>query len=114
MLADPEWFEGEVRGQASMLSDALWIESVRMQAPDDGRGAALLPEIAELLASAAGDPDCGRALLASVGPLLEKLPTDGQEAELAPLLAAARAGDASVLLAAALAAVEARLVGTGG
>jgi exonuclease SbcD len=114
LLADPAWFEGEVRGQASMLSDTLWIESVRIRAPDHDEGAALLPEIADLLASAAGDPECGRALLASVRPLLDKLPFDGQEAELAPLLAAARAGDASVLLAAAMAAVEARLVGNGG
>ncbi len=114
MLADPDWFDGEVRAQAAMLSDALWIESVRIEAPDEGPGAALMPEIAELLALAAGDPDCGRALLASVAPLLDKLPIDGQEAELAPLVAAARAGDASALLAAALAAVEARLAGADG
>ncbi len=113
LLADQEWFGGEVRGQASMLSDGLWIESIRVEAGVDSPGAALLPEIAELLASAGGDPDCGRALLSSVAPLLEKLPADEQEGELAPLLAAARAGDTSSLLAAALAAVEARLVGAG-
>ena len=113
ILADPDWFDAEVRGQASILSGALWIESVRMEAPDDDEGAALLPEIAELLASAAGDPECGRALLASVAPLIDKFPGETHESELTPLLAAARAGDTSVLLAAALAAVEARLAGTG-
>jgi DNA repair protein SbcD/Mre11 len=114
LLADPDWFGAEVRGQASILSDALWIESVRTETTSDDPSAALLPEIADLLASASGDPDCGRALLSSVAPLLDRLPADSQEGELAPLLAAARAGDTSALLTAALAAVEARLVRTDG
>ena len=110
VLADPEWFVAEVRTQGSIMAEGLWIESVRVTGAPDGPALQLLPEIADLLASAGQDPECGRALLSAVAPLLDKLPADAQDEDLAPLVAAARAGQADILLAAALAAVQARLL----
>ena len=109
LVADRDWFDGEVRAQASIRSDRLWIESVRIEAAAAAVASAVLPEIAELLAAAAGDPDCGRALLEAVAPLLDRLPGEEADADLTPLLSAARAGDATALLAAALSSVEAQL-----
>ena len=113
ILADRDWFAGEVQVEATNRSDRLFVESVRVEAAEEGAAGALLPEIAELLAAAAVDDDCGRLLLEAVAPLVGKLPNDGlsgdgADAELTPLLAAARAGDAQALLAAALASVEAQ------
>ncbi len=114
ILADRDWFSGEVQVQATNRSDRLFVESVRVEAADDGGVGAVLPEIAELLAAAAADDSCGRLLMEAVTPLLGKLPGDAQpgdgaDVEMTPLLAAARAGDCRALLAAALASVEAQL-----
>ena len=114
ILADRDWFAGEVQVQATNRSDRFFVESVRVEAADGGAAGGVLPEIAELLAAAAADDDCGRLLLEAVTPLLGKLPGQGAsiddaDVELNPLLAAARAGDARALLAAALASVEAQL-----
>lgn len=109
LLADPAWFESEVRGQALGVSDALWIEKVRVASSADHMPDGLPPEIAELLAGALEDPDCARALEAAVAPLLAKLPSEVINAETSPLVAAARSGDSQALVAAARSAIEARL-----
>ena len=109
LLADPEWFGAEVRAKASTLSETLWIEQVRIDVGQDQAQGGLAPEISGLLADADADGDCARAIRASVSPLLDKLPADVGDPELAPLLAAARTGDLAALVAAARGVVEARL-----
>ena len=109
LLADPAWFESEVRGQALGVSDALWIEKVRIAPSADHTPDGLPPEIAELLAGALEDPDCARALEAAVAPLLAKLPSEVINADTSPLVAAARSRDSAALVAAARSAIEARL-----
>jgi len=109
LLADADWFEGEVRAQAATLSETLWIEQVRIEAGEDTPWSGLPPELAAILAGAEGDEDCARAIRAAVSPLMEKLPRDLDEAEPAPLLRAAREGDIAAIIASARAVVEARL-----
>ena len=109
LLADPDWFGAEARGQAAAVSDLLWIEKVRIEAGDEIGPCGLPPEILQLLAQAVQDPDCARAIEVAVAPVLGKLPADVGDPEVTPLLAAARAGNGATLVAAARAAVEARL-----
>lgn len=109
ILADPDWLGAEIRAQAAAVSDSLWIEKVRIEAPAVGAAAGLPAEIADLLAGAMDDPDCLRAIAAAVAPLVGKLPADVGDPELTPLLMAARAGDGRALLGAARTMVEARL-----
>jgi DNA repair exonuclease SbcCD nuclease subunit len=109
LLADADWFEGEVRAQAATLSETLWIEQVRIEAGEDTPWSGLPPELAAILAGAEADEDCARAIRAAVAPLMEKLPRDLDEAEPAPLLRAAREGDIAAIIASARAVVEARL-----
>lgn len=109
LRADPSWFEAEVRGHAAAVSDALWIERVRVEAVDRPEPVGLPPELAQLLADALTDPDCARAVQGAVAPLIAKLPADMGDPDIAPLLAAARGGDGAALVAAARAVVEARL-----
>lgn len=109
LLADAEWFGAEARGQASAVSDLLWIEKVRIEAGDDTGSRGLPPEILELLAQAAQDSDCARAIEAAVAPILGKLPADVGDVELTPLLAAARARNSAALVTVARRALEARL-----
>jgi DNA repair exonuclease SbcCD nuclease subunit len=108
LRADPAWAEGEVRAAGAALSDELWIERVRLLA-SEGAPAGLPPELAQLLAEALADPDCARAVAAATAPLVAKLPADVADAEIAPLVTAARAGDAAALVRAAREAVAARL-----
>lgn len=108
ILADPDWFSQEARAQAAVASEALWIEKVKIDA-DGPAGGGLPPELANLLADAVADPDCERALKAAVAPLLARLPGDVVDADLTPLLAAAREGDGEALLAAGRRTIEARL-----
>ena len=105
LLADPEWFKAEVQARASLITDELWIESVRLMTADEP--AFLAAELADLLASADEDAECARALQSAVRPLLDKLPPDVGEP--GSLLAAARTGDMAALLAAAKRSLEARL-----
>lgn len=109
LVADPEWFTSEVIGQASAVSDLLWIEKVKLVAAKDRAPAGLPRELAALLADAINDPDCIRAVEAAVAPLVSKLPSDIGDDELTPLLVAARSGDGSALLTAARGVVDARL-----
>jgi exonuclease SbcD len=109
LKADPAWFEAEVRGHAVGVSDALWIERVKIFASDTAPPAGLPPELQELLAQALDDPDCLRAIESAVVPLTAKLPADIDDADTAPLLASARAGDGAALVRAARALVQARL-----
>ena len=109
LAADPDWFEAETRAQAAALSESLWIEKIRIEQVDDGFGGGLPPELALLLAQAAADADCLRAVRAAVGPLLDKLPPEIGDPEVAPLTAAARSGDLAALVAAARDSLEARL-----
>lgn len=111
LLVDPEWFSAEVQGQASIISDDLWIESVRLDLGEAEEE--LPPELSELLAGADNSEDCVRAIRSAVKPLLDKLPADMANGELAPLLTAARDGDVAVLLAAARDALACRLTGAG-
>lgn len=112
LQADPAWSEGEVRSAAASVAEDMWIERVRLEVAEGGR-AGLPPELVQLLAEAVNDPDCARAVSAATAPLLGKLPADVGEADVAPLLTAARTGDADALLRAARAAVAARLGGEG-
>lgn len=113
LLADPDWFTSEVIGQASAVSDLLWIEKVKLGPAGEAGSSGLPPELASLLADAINDPDCIRAIEAAIAPLVSKLPGDVGDPELTPLLAAARLGDGTALLTAARTAVEARLdIGT--
>jgi exonuclease SbcD len=111
LVADPEWFAAEVAGQASAVSDLLWIEKVKLVTASADAPAGLPPELAVLLADAINDPDCIRAIETAVAPLVSRLPSDIGDHELTPLLAAARSGDGAALLMAARGAVEARLEG---
>jgi hypothetical protein len=108
MRADPAWAEGEVRATAAGVSGDLWIEKVRL-ATDDAVPMGLPPELVQLLEEALNDPDCARAVAAATAPLVAKLPADVGDADIAPLVTAARAGDSAALLGAARAAVAARL-----
>lgn len=113
LRSDPTWFEAEVRGHAAGISDALWIERVRIIVRDAAIPGGLPLELQELLAQALEDPDCRRAVENAVAPLTAKLPVDVDDADVAPLLASARARDGDALVRAARALVEARL-GEGG
>jgi hypothetical protein len=108
LRADPAWAEGEVRATGAGVSEELWIERVRLVTADTAP-IGLPPELVQLLAEALDDPDCARAVAAATAPLVAKLPADVADAEAAPLVTAARAGDAAALLQAARAAVTARL-----
>ena len=109
LKADPAWFEAEVRGHAASVSDALWIERVKIIARDTEMPIGLPLELQELLAQALEDPDCRRAVEAAVAPLTAKLPAEIDDPDIAPLLASARARDGDALVRAARAIVEARL-----
>jgi DNA repair exonuclease SbcCD nuclease subunit len=108
LRADPAWAEGEVRAAGAALSDELWIERVRLLV-GEGAPAGLPPELAQLLAEALADPDCARAVAAATAPLVAKLPADVADPDTAPLVTAARVGDAAALVRAAREAVAARL-----
>ncbi len=110
MRGDPAWTEGEVRAAAAAVSPDLWIERVRVQVTDDAP-AGLPPELLRLFEEALNDPECARAVAAATSPLLGKLPADIGDPDATPLVAAARNGDVPKLLAAARAAVQARLGG---
>lgn len=109
LKADPAWFEAEVRGHAAGVSDALWIERVKVIARDTALPIGLPLELQELLAQALDDPDCLRAVENAVAPLTAKLPADVDDRDIAPLLSSARARDGKALVRAARALVEARL-----
>jgi hypothetical protein len=109
LKADPAWFEAEVRGHAAAVSDALWIERVKISAKETMLPAGLPQELQELLAQALDDPDCLRAIESAVAPLTAKLPADIDDPDIAPLLSSARARDGQALVRAARALVEARL-----
>lgn len=109
LKADPAWFEAEVRGHAAGVSDALWIERVKIITRDAALPPGLPFELQELLAQALDDPDCRRAVESAVAPLTSKLPADIDDPDVAPLLASARARDGEALVRAARALVEARL-----
>lgn len=109
LKADPTWFEAEVRGHAAAVSDALWIERVKISAADAPLPAGLPAELQELLAQALEDPDCQRAIESAVAPLTAKLPSDIDDPDIAPLLSSARSRDGQALVRAARALVEARL-----
>jgi exonuclease SbcD len=109
LKADPAWFEAEVRGHASSLSDALWIERVKITARDMALPIGLPLELQELLTQALSDPDCRRAVESAVAPLTAKLPADIDDPDITPLLASARAGNGEALVRAARSFVEARL-----
>jgi predicted MPP superfamily phosphohydrolase len=109
LTADPAWFEAEVRGHAAGVSDALWIERVKVIARDAAVPIGLPLELQELLAQALDDPDCLRAVENAVAPLTAKLPADIDDPDIAPLLSSARARDGEALVRAARALVEARL-----
>lgn len=113
LRADPAWFEAEVRGHAAGLSDALWIERVKLAVRDETPAVGLPPELRDLLAQALDDPDCRRAVEEAVAPLTAKVPVDLGDPDTAPLLASARARDGDALVRAARAMVEARLGGAG-
>jgi len=109
LRADPAWFEAEVRGHAAGVSDALWIERVKIIANDAALPTGLPPELMDLLAQALDDPDCARAIENAIAPLTAKLPADIGDPDTAPLLASARGRDGAALVRAARALVEARL-----
>jgi len=109
LKADPAWFEAEVRGHAAGVSDALWIERVKVVARDAAVPIGLPLELQELLAQALDDPDCLRAIENAVAPLTAKLPADVDDPDIAPLLSSARARDGEALVRAARALVAARL-----
>lgn len=109
LRADPAWFEAEVRGHAAGVSDALWIERVKIVGRETALPVGLPLELQELLAQALDDPDCRRAVESAVAPLTAKLPADVDDPDIAPLLSSARARDGEALVRAAKALVEARL-----
>ena len=109
LSADRAWFEAEVQNQASILGDGMWIEKVSIEATGNAQLVGLPPELAELFAAALEDPDCMRVVQEAAAPLLLKLPVDAIDSEIAPLVAAAKAQDGPALVAAARAAVAAKL-----
>ena len=109
LAADPDWFEAEIRAQAAALSESLWIEKIRLEYDHHGPASGLPPELSTLLAGAAADVDCLRTIRAAIAPLLDKLPIEVIDDEVAPLTAAARAGDMAALVTAARDYLEARL-----
>lgn len=109
LKADPAWFEAEVRGHAMGVSDALWIERVKIIFRSTAVPIGLPLELQDLLAQALSDPDCRRAVESAVAPLTAKLPAEIDDPDITPLLASARAGDGAALVRAARAFVEARL-----
>jgi DNA repair exonuclease SbcCD nuclease subunit len=111
LLADPDWFGAEVRARAVTVSEALWVEKIKIKPVEDGPPRGLPPELAELLDVALDDPDCLRAVQDAIAPLLGKMPAGIVDPDLSPLLAAASERDNSALLAAAKRAVEASLSG---
>lgn len=108
LLADPDWFGSEVRAQAAIVSDALWLEKIRVLAPEVEEPTGLPSEIADLLSAALEDPDCAKAIEGAIAPLLGKLPSDVGDPEVSPLLAAARARDIERLIGEARRSVSAR------
>ena len=113
-MADAPWFAAEVTGQASAVSDLLWIEKIKLVPASNLPQAGLPPELAVLLEQALADPDCISSVEAAVAPLLSKLPGDIGDSEGTPLLAAARARDGKALVTAARALVEAYIEGSEG
>jgi exonuclease SbcD len=111
LLSDPDWFAAEVRAQASAASDLLWLEKIKIEAPEKEEPARLPQEISDLLAAALDDPECAKAITAAIAPLLGKLPSDVGDAETSPLLAAARSRDLITLIGAARSRVSARFEG---
>lgn len=109
LAAGAEQFEAEMRGHAAGVSDAIWIERIRIQSANTIDIEGLPPEILSLLADALEDPDCLRAVEAAVRPLLLKLPPDLGDPETEPLLVAARTKNPAALVAAGRAAVAAHL-----
>ncbi len=114
LMADAPWFAAEVTGQASAVSDLLWIEKIKLVPASNLPQAGLPPELAVLLEQALADPDCISSVEAAVAPLLSKLPGDIGDSEGTPLLAAARARDGKALVTAARALVEAYIEGSEG
>ena len=108
LLADPDWFGSEVRAQAAIVSEALWLEKIRILAPEVEEPTGLPSEIADLLSAALQDPDCAKAIEGAIAPLLGKLPSDVGDPEVSPLLAAARARDIERLIGEARRSVSAR------
>jgi DNA repair protein SbcD/Mre11 len=111
LLSDPDWFSAEVRAQASAVSDSLWLEKIRIEAPLVDTPVRLPAEISDLLSEALEDPDCAKAIDAAIAPLLGKLPSDIGDADTSPLLAAARARDVRALIGDARSRVAARFEG---
>lgn len=109
--ADPSFFETEVRGHAAGVSDTLWIERVKIEARAEANTYGLPPELRDLLDQAMTDPDCRRAIESAIAPLVGKLPTEIGDAETAPLIAFARAGNGEAIVGAARSLIEARLGG---
>jgi hypothetical protein len=62
LRANPSWFEAEVRGHAAGVSDALWIERVKIIANAVVLPTGLPPELLEMLTQALDDPDCLRVI----------------------------------------------------
>jgi hypothetical protein len=106
---DRDWFEGEAQARAAAISESLWIEKVVLPDAAPGRPAGLPTDIADLLAGAFEDEDAARSLMATIKPLLDKIPRDPDDADPSPLLAAARRGDTRALAAAAMRLIEARV-----
>lgn len=106
---DVEWFEGEVRAHASAVSGDLWIERVKILAGEEASLLGMPPELREILEQALEEADCQAAIQEAVAPLLAKLPADIADAEVAPLLTAARRQDGEKLVRAARALLAARL-----
>jgi exonuclease SbcD len=114
LLTDPDWFAAEVRAQASAISELLWLEKIKIEAPRVEEAARLPQEISDLLAAALEDPECAKAIDAAIVPLLGKLPSDVGDAETSPLLTAARSRDLKTLIAEARSKVAARFEGEDG
>lgn len=115
LAGDLAWFESEARAHAEAVSDNIWIERLRIESTGESQApSGLPPEIAEILAEASEDPECAAAIREAVSPLIAKLPGDifGAASDDIPrLLRAAKDSDDRVLLEAAVAIAEARLVG---
>ena len=109
LLADGSWFEAEAQNQATIAGEGAWIEKVTIETSHNAPLRGLPPELAELFAQALDDPDCMRAVQEAAAPILLKLPVDAIDSETAPLVAAAKAQDGAALVAAARAAVAAKL-----
>jgi hypothetical protein len=108
LLGDRDWLDSEIRAVAAATSDELWVEKVKFSFATEVTFQ--LPAIVEeLLAGAADDEDCQRAVADALEPLLTKIPSPLVTEDNAPVLTAAKARSLAAVIEEARQALAAKL-----